>query len=274
MKPKSNLTDVTFLIPVRLDSIDRLVNLKAVLRFLHENFLSNIQVLEADCFNTGLIKSIVNDSIDYIFIEDHDPIFFRTNYINQMVRNCKTPYLSVWDTDVIVPPDQILKSVEFLRLGQADFVYPYEKKFLDTSKIIRELYLVDNDWKVLDKHQKKMRKLYPPNPVGGAFLANREKYIESGIENLNFYGWGIEDGERVIRWNKLGYKYKRIQGNLYHLTHERGSNSTFHNDSQKTLKLNELSRISSMTKEELQEEVLGWHISIQTLAPKETTIAG
>jgi hypothetical protein len=36
--------------------------------------------------------------------------------------------------------------------------------------------------------------LYPPNPVGGAFLPNRESYIRSGLENENFYGWGWKMG--------------------------------------------------------------------------------
>ncbi|EGG53769.1 hypothetical protein HMPREF9442_01849 [Paraprevotella xylaniphila YIT 11841] len=36
--------------------------------------------------------------------------------------------------------------------------------------------------------------MYPPNPVGGAFLPNRESYIRSGLENEKFYGWGWKMG--------------------------------------------------------------------------------
>lgn len=104
---KLQLTDCTFLIPTRLDSIDRLVNLKATVEFLQNNFETNIQILEADSFNSTLIKVIISDGIEHTFVEDHDPIFFRTYYINQMVKKCKTPFLSVWDTDIIAPPNQI-----------------------------------------------------------------------------------------------------------------------------------------------------------------------
>ncbi len=253
MVEKYNLKDVTFLIQVQLDSIDRLVNLKMVINFLQENFDTNIQILEAGHFNNGLIQQFIPRNISYRFIEDYDPVYYRTLYINKMVDNCKTPFLSVWETDIVVPPEQVIAAVEMLRNNSADFTSPYEKKALDTSFLIRQLFYENQDWKLLDKHQNKMKKMYPPNPVGGAFFANKLKYIEAGMENLFFYGWGIEDGERIIRWKKLGYKYERVQGNLYHLTHTRMQNST-HNAKQRSYKLSELNRIRNMTKEELLNE--------------------
>jgi hypothetical protein len=256
---RHNLSDCTFLIPVRLDSIDRLVNLKATLGLLIENFKTNIHILEADSFNTGLISSCLPDAVKYSFIIDYDPIFFRTFYINKMVKECQTPFLSVWDTDIIAPPLQIVRTLELLRTKEADFVYPYEKKFLETSKIIRELYLKNKEIDILERHQQKMKHLYPPNPVGGAFFANRKIYIESGIENLKYYGWGVEDGERIARWKGLGYKCKRVPGNLYHLTHSRGLNSNFQSGNHRNTKICELNRISSLTRYELKEEIEKWN---------------
>ena len=115
--------------------------------------------------------------------------------------------------------------------------------------------LFRSEWTVLEKHEHKMKQMYPPNPVGGVFFANRKTYIESGMDNQNIYGWGIEDGERVNRWISLGYTYKRVQGNLYHLTHARGLNSNFYSKEDRNIKLRELNRIISMSKEELREEV-------------------
>ncbi len=255
---KKNLKDCTFLIQMRLDSIDRLVNLKAAVEFITKNFDTNIHVLEADSFNSKLIESVIPDSVKYTFKEDFDPIFFRTFFTNQMVRECPTPFIANWEPDVIAPPEQVVEAVDLLRSGEADFSYPYEHNFLDTSKIIRELYLTSKDLNVLIKQQKKMRRLYAPNPVGGAFIANRAKFIESGIENLNYYGWGIEDGERYVRWEGLGYRIKRVQGNLYHLTHFRGINSDFHSKSQRILKKEEINRIRILSKTELENEVKSW----------------
>ncbi|MDR8393836.1 galactosyltransferase-related protein [Aliifodinibius sp. S!AR15-10] len=258
MSDKTNLQDVTFLIPVRIESMDRLENVLMVTEYLDANFDTNIHLLEADSCDNSILKAVVPDSVTVTFVEDHDPIFHRTKYINELVRKSSTPYLAIWDTDVIAPPGQVVKSVQQLRKEEADFVYPYTDNFFDTSKIVRELFLNTRDMNVLLENTGKMEKLYLPKPVGGAFLVNKKSYIESGIENEHFYGWGREDGERLNRWKILGYEHNRISGPLFHLTHDRGINSKFHTDGQIKIKHNEVLRILSMSKKELREEVKSW----------------
>lgn len=120
---------------------------------------------------------------------------------------------------------QINKAVELLRLG-ADFVYPYKDYFYDTSAVLRREYLKQNDLQILFDYTHFMTEMYPPNPVGAAFFANREAYIHSGLENERFYGWGVEDGERFMRWKNMGFKIERVEGPIFHLSHPRGINST------------------------------------------------
>jgi len=227
---------LTFLFLVRLDTIARLENILSVTDFLSSNINAPISVLECTQYNNGLLEKLLNKKIQYNYQEDHDPILHRTRFLNQMTNAVETPFVAIWDTDVIASIDQIAKSLELLSNGEADFVYPYEKQFLDTSLILRKLFLKGGKIEVLELNTKKMKEMYPPNPVGGAFLANLNAYKEAGLENENFYGWGMEDGERFYRWENLGYKIKRIPGPLFHLSHERGINSKFHNEDQKILK--------------------------------------
>lgn len=56
--------------------------------------------------------------------------------------------------------------------------------------------------------------------VGGAFLVNKTKYLETGGENEGFYGWGPEDVERVKRLEILELPIARTKGALY-IHHER-----------------------------------------------------
>lgn len=240
---KQSLTDVTFLFLVRLDTIDRLENILASSQFISANFETNIRVSEYSSHKNGLLEKLLDEKIRYSFQEDHDPILFRTKFLNQMTSTVETPYAAIWDADVIVPVDQILKSVELLRNGEADFVYPYEKYALDTSFILRRLFLQNCSIEFLEQNVKKMKEMYPPNPLGGAFLVNLHAYKESGLENENFYGWGLEDGERYYRWENQGYKIRRIPGSLFHLTHERGKNSVFQNTDQQLLKRKEILEI-------------------------------
>ena len=179
---KTPLHDVAFLLIARFDTIVRLENTVHVARYLNDNFETNIHLWECDSFYNGFLRKLLPSNVHYAFREDHDPILHRTRYINQMVRSVEVPYVSVWDVDVVAQPSQIVKAVELLRQG-TDFVYPYEKYFLDTSAVLRREYLKHGDLKVLQDYWRFMKEMYPPNPVGGAFLANRESYIRSGLEN-------------------------------------------------------------------------------------------
>ena len=82
--------------------------------------------------------------------------------------------------------------------------------------------------------------MYVPDPVGGVFLANLQAYVDSGLENENFYGWGLEDVERYNRWMNLGYRVKRVPGTIFHLNHGRGINSIYHNADQQIMKHKEI----------------------------------
>jgi len=246
-----NLDDFTFLFLVRLDTIDRIENLIAVSEFLVLNFDANLRVLECAPYNNHLLEKLLNKKISYDFKEDHNPILYRTRYLNQMSCESNTPFVAVWDTDVIAPIHQIAKSFELLRNDSADFVYPYENHFWDTSLILKKLYLEECNIAVLEQNTKKMKEMYSPNPMGGAFLANLKAYKEAGLENENFYGWGLEDGERFYRWESLGYKIKRVPGPLFHLSHSRGINSTFHNPDQQFFKRKEIYNILNKQKQTL-----------------------
>jgi hypothetical protein len=239
-----DLSDTTFLLIVRLDSIERLENIILVTEYIASFFETSTLVLESSPYSNGLLEKLLNKNIRYTFQEDHDPILFRTKCLNRMSSTVETPFIAVWDTDIIAPVIQVRRAVELLRTGGADFVYQYEKLFLDTSPILRKLYMQEPSIEFLEQNINKMKEMYTPNPVGGAFLANIKSYKESGLENENFYGWGLEDGERYYRWENLGYKIQRITGPLFHLSHKRGVNSLFQNIDQQLFKKKEILRIA------------------------------
>lgn len=231
MKTKTNI-DFTFLIFVRTESIERLENCLAVIRFIKRNMPFKIILLEGDIYCNGILQKLLVNEVEYHFIEDPDPIFHLCRYRNDLARIAKSEFVGFWDTDVIVSPDQFYKALDLLATNETDFVYPYEKHFCDTSPIIRKLFIEDESIEILQDNQNRMQELYGPNPVGGAFMANLNAFKEAGMENENFYGWGMEDGERYYRWQKQGCRVSRVPGPLFHLSHSRGINSMFHNEDQ------------------------------------------
>jgi len=216
----------------RTDTVERLENLLAVTRFISKSTPYMISVLECAPYCNELIKTLLSEEIDYNFIEAKDTILHRTQYINHMTKESTTKYIAIWDADIIIAPKQAYQVLEWIKSGEADFVIPYDKHALDTTPIIRKLFLEDGEIETLEQNRSKMKEMYAPNPLDGAFMANREAYIEAGMENEDFYGWGMEDGERFCRWQRLGYKIKRVPGPLYHLSHGRGVNSMFHTPDQ------------------------------------------
>lgn len=223
---KINIKYFTFIVPVRVDSIIRIENLLMSIQYLLKNFETNITVLEASDYNNGILQKLLDKKVEYVFFEDKDPIFYRTKYLNIMTIKSTTPYVGIWDADVIIPKDQIIDSVEKIR-NCFEIAFPYDGSFFDTSEIIREYYLKHQEVDVLIKNKNKMEKIYGENMGGGAIFVNKNAYILSGMENERYYGWGLEDGDRLERWITLNYRIYRSSGCLFHLTHPRTLNSTY-----------------------------------------------
>lgn len=258
MSGRIDLKDVTFVIPLRIDSFERLENVVAVSGYLIKCFETNVIICEADHKNTGLLAKMVNPEIKTFFALDTKPSFHRTYYINELVRHVATPFVAVWDTDVLVDPVQIHMAVESLRKGTYDFVYPYDGRFVDTGVNYRRLFIDTFDIAVLKANSQHMLLPYSDTACGGGFLARRETYIKVGMENERFTSWGPEDGERLKRWRTLEMRIGWVKGEMFHLYHSRGKNSQFKSDTEKKKLIAEADRIGRMSKIEMEKEVSAW----------------
>ena len=223
---RTDIRDITFIIPVRLDSIIRLENLILSVQSVLKNFNTQIIVLEAASYTNRIIQKMLGNKIKYLFIEDKDTVFYKTKYLNIMTRMTSTPFMGIWDADVIIPKEQIMDSIERLRQG-FDIALPYDGRCFDTSFVLRELYIQNKSIQFLVRNKDKMSLIYGDDVVGGAVFVNREAYIKAGMASEKFYGWGPEDFELYERLKILGLKMHRSEGPMFHLTHSRGSNSTF-----------------------------------------------
>lgn len=174
-----------------------------------------------------------------------------------MTRKVKTDIISIWDTDIILEAEQIRDSVQQLRDNNCDIAYPYNGEFLDTSDILRNHYWRYRDIEFLKKHKDKMSSLYSAEgagAVGGAIFLKTEKYIISGMENEDFYGWGMEDGERYCRWLELDYKIYRSKNCIFHLSHPRDINGMFHSINHERKAMNDFNEVVNYGKEELKRK--------------------
>lgn len=239
---KKEMGDVTFLIPVRIDTVVRLENLLESIYHIQKYFDTNIFVLEANVYNNGILERILPSGIKYQFIKDEDPIFHRTKYLNFMAKTVCSCILSIWDADIIVPHTQIVNAVDLIRKNMCEVSFPYDGCFFDTTPILRNIFLENHSIDFLIDNKEKMLLPYGTNMGGGAIFIDTKSYKNAGGENEKFYGWGPEDWERIERWKKFGYRICRVEGGLFHLSHPRDLNGMHNSKIQRQNSMMELHR--------------------------------
>jgi hypothetical protein len=228
-----DLKSCTFIIPVRIESKDRMRNVITVLCYLLENFDTKVILKEVDTESVfekevlPQIKDYLGDAINnltHVFEQSDDPVFYRMKIINEMLHMSDTPVIGNYDGDVLFKPETYTKAVEMIDDGY-DIVYPYgfgeyQKQVFADDNDVSEFLSEDFDFDILDKKSKMYDAQY-----GHVQFLNRTSYIDAGMENENFRGSSPEDKERHFRFETLGYKVGRIDDQVYHLEHSRGRNS-------------------------------------------------
>ena len=259
-----DLKQCTFIIPVRIESEDRMRNVITVLCYLLENFDTKVILKEVDTESVfekevlPQIKDYLGDSINnltHVFEQSDDPVFYRMKILNEMIDMVDTPVIANYDGDVLFKPETYTKSVEMVKDGY-DIVYPYgfgeyQKQVFADDNDVSEFLSNDFDFNILDKKSKMYDAQY-----GHVQFVSRKSYIEAGMENENFRGSSPEDKERFYRFDKMGYKVGRIDDEVYHLEHSRGRNSwpnSVEGNPYMKENFNVWESIQKMTGEELKE---------------------
>ena len=128
-----DLKSCTFIIPVRIESEDRMRNVITVLCYLLENFDTKVILKEVDTESVfekevlPQIKDYLGDAINnltHVFEQSDDPVFYRMKIINEMLHMSDTPVIANYDGDVLFKPETYTKAVDMIDDGY-DMVYPY-----------------------------------------------------------------------------------------------------------------------------------------------------
>lgn len=252
----NGLEHITIVIPLRIDSEERRTNLDAALDYLCRHPGITVTVLEADSI-PRYESHTSHPGFTYRFVEDHDPVFYRTRYLNRMLRCVHTPVAGIWDSDVIVPVEQIAKAVNCCMNG-VTLCYPFDGRFCAVSGNLSRMYKDSGNFDILGQNEALHWLMHGRHSVGGAFAVHVDRYLSAGGENENFYGWGPEDTERRERVYNLGLQVCRTEGCLYHLHHPRGMNSGFASHERALANRREYLKICRMNRPELEEYISTW----------------
>ena len=256
---KIDLTKATFIIPIRIESQDRLRNVITTTAFLLENFDTNVIIKEVDSESIfekdalPVLKDIldVEINIKHIFEKSDESLFHRQRIINEMIFESKTEIVVNYDCDVLLPIESYRVAYQNILDGIHDIVYPYgsgmfQKQVRATDEVVSQ-FLESLDYTCLDD----VSNLHTSD-FGWAQFFRKKVYVEGGMENENFRAYAPEDKERFYRFTTLGYNLGRIENVVYHLEHARGENSWFSNPHMNS-NMEEWEKIGSMNKEKLLE---------------------
>lgn len=230
----NKLENTTFIIPLRIESDDRMRNIITVLCFLLGNFNSKVIVKEVDSqevfqpYVLPQITEFLGDKVKnliHLFEHSDNVVFHRTRILNEMLHLSTTDVVVNYDCDIVLYPETYYKAVNMIVDGGYDLIYPYGKgsyqqQVFANDEIVSQFINDNFDFNVLMANSKNYL-----SDRGHVQFFKRSSYIEGGMENENFIGSAPEDLERHDRYVKLEYKVGRIDDLIFHFEHSRGINS-------------------------------------------------
>ena len=249
---KIDLTDMTFTIPIRIDSQDRRLNIELLVEYLTFNFNTNIIIGEES--NKPAMKHL-ESKCKYINYKQDKPFFWRTRLLNNLAREATTPFISNYDCDIFLKVKDYSRGLELLRNGTYDFVYPFN----GNNVLMPRFYYTEIKQK-MDIERLEVDSTHRDSSIGYGcvIFQNKEKFIKSGMENENFKSWGPEDYERHYRYKKLGYRVGRLNDTYcYHLNHVRGPDSSKDNPYFRQNE-REYEKVQTMNKDKLKQYISTW----------------
>jgi predicted glycosyltransferase involved in capsule biosynthesis len=259
-----DLKKCTFIIPVKIEHIDRLLNLRTTLGYLNNHFQTNVILYEIE---DSVSESVKNENPNFYNLSDFKNLnlnhilkkftsiefFHRTMYLNEMLEMVETDVVCNYDIDVILPVESYTKAVSKITGGELDVVYPYLfgiSQFQVFQNFERSTF--EESWDLSDilSHKDKINRYH--SEYGHCIFFNTQGYRELGGENEYFKSYGPEDKERGMRFIRCDKKVEWIGGDVFHFEHYRSNDSS---PSNPNIDFNNylFSKLTSKTKEELTE---------------------
>lgn len=250
----------TICIPIRIDSTERLQNLKSAIS-LYAN-IHNARFIILEAAPMPMLSNVFmhenKKRISYIYIKDSNPVFHRTKYINLMLQQVTTSTAVVLDTDIIMSTESLSAAIISHENVKATLSLPYDGRCFYVSQHYTELFHKHPSIKALEFLKHNLTLMNGFKTVGGIYIISVKRYMQAGMENEHFSGWGPEDAERIHRLEILGHSVNRWPGAIYHLYHPRLNNSKFYNDNLAFKCKKEFCHICSMTRLQLLHYISTW----------------
>lgn len=250
------MKDLTFIMPIRVDTEDRVDNCLTILHFLQQHFpQSEVLLMEQDAEirTDRIVEAFPSVRRDFAFNPDR---FSKSVAVNTGIVLATRALICMCDTDILLHPVAIRRAAEMLRKRRKRVVIPHNRMVLDVSGALKAEISRSLD---MEKYGKVRRFVDAPiradivlrDNNGGIFMADKEVLVLEGGLNKKMISYGWEDSEFCRRLDKLGYyTFMLPEFNLVHLDHRRGPDSQI--NEMFDVNRSEFEKITAMSRRQLQ----------------------
>lgn len=255
-----DLSDCSIVIPVQIDSKERLEHIHFLYRYFNQYFIHHeLIILEFGVKQQIHLPSNSSTQIEFIKSEEQFSPAIASNIAASMVNR---PFFCKYDADALIHPKALFEAFDKLKKdSNPSFILPYNGISISVANPLRQNILQNRNFPTLPFFPKnvaiKSQEMYLKcqNSQGLIHHFQTDTFKKFGGYNENFIGWGYEDSEIVNRFMKLGAKKILLDHyNAFHLEHprERGDEAQiFKNYCLKQT-------MNALSKEELLDCITSW----------------
>lgn len=236
------MKDLTFLLPCRIETEDRLRNAITSTSYLLKNFPESKVILkEVDTksvfeeYALPQVKKYVGDvsQLTHIFEQNDDQFFHKTRILNDLLVASETNIVYNHDVDVVLPLNSYKMAYHAITREGSDAIYPFGcgiyQWAVTYSDDLMDKFLSSHDGTNFDFDTIQSSCVRIPSSIGWGQMITKAAEISCGMWNEEFISWGAEDCEFYYRLNLFGFKVGRVIDDIYHFEHGRTFNSHYHN---------------------------------------------
>src|SRR5579885_3597724 len=204
---KLDLKDCSIVIPVRIDFPERLEHVNALLRYFPQ-FFKNYELIIVEQGKEPQVKS---EAVLFVQTEEE----FSTSQLSNIgAEHVKTPYFCKCDADACIDPRAIFEAFEKLKADSSlSLVLPYNGVSYTVQSPLREELIQSLNFRNLPLVQPRESLYFDAphmilknsNSKGLIHHFRTSVFKQLGGYNEEFIGWGYEDDEVLVRFEKLGH---------------------------------------------------------------------
>lgn len=217
---KKDLSDLTFIIPVRIESQSRIDNIETVVQYLFLHFVTKIIIIECGS-SRNYFPAVDHPDLNYEFIDTNIASPQSCWSISDIVYYADTPLVAIWNPDVIVSQMQLVTAAEEIKKSNISVCIPFNGKVYSIEKNLLELFRltlkIENI--INSPLQGLMNCRYS---IRGPFLINKAKYMTVDTNHEEQFCWGFDENECLLRKDFSDFRVHYLEGPLYHMAHPPG----------------------------------------------------